>query len=105
MKYWSVVVSRLPAHAMALYPFMLFKHKELKNNEAMVRHEKIHFRQQLELLIVPFYLVYVLHYLLNLIKYKNRSQAYLNICFEREAYANDQDVNYLKTRKAYAWCR
>ena len=103
MKYWPLVVSRLPAHAMALYPFMLFKSKNLKGNEAIIRHEMIHFKQQLELLIIPFYLLYVLHFLINLIKYRNRSKAYFNICFEKEAYANDQDASYLEKRKAYAW--
>ena len=103
MKYWSIVISKLPAHAMALYPFMLFKFEGLKGNEAIIRHEKIHFKQQLELLIIPFYLLYLIHYLVNLIKYRNRSKAYLNICFEKEAYANDQNPSYLGKRKAYAW--
>ena len=88
---------------MALYPFMLFKSERLKSNEVIVRHEKIHFKQQLELLILPFYVLYFLHYLLNLIKYKNHNRAYFNICFEKEAYAHDLDQGYLKERKAYAW--
>lgn len=103
MKYWPVIFSKLPAQAMALYPFMLFKTKNLKRNEAIIRHEKIHFKQQLELLILPFYVLYLLHYLINLIKYQNRSKAYFNICFEKEAYANDLDPDYLKNRKLYAW--
>ncbi|HKG06757.1 MAG TPA: hypothetical protein VKB19_09890, partial [Pedobacter sp.] len=94
---------KLPASAMALYPFMLFKNRYLVNEPSLIRHEKIHFKQQIELLIIPFYVLYLLHYLINLIKYRNRHLAYLNICFEKEAYANDQDVDYLRRRKRYAW--
>jgi hypothetical protein len=103
LKFWSVVVSRLPANAMALYPFMLFKSKSLKSDDLIINHEKIHFKQQQELLILPFYILYLLQYLVNRLKYKNHQQAYLNICFEQEAYTNDRNMDYLHGRKPYAW--
>lgn len=105
MKYWSVVFTRLPANAMALYPFMIFKTQALKLSGTIINHEKIHFRQQQELLIVLFYLLYFLNYLFNLLKYRNHRQAYFNICFEKEAYTNERDLNYLKHRKSYSWLR
>jgi hypothetical protein len=105
MKYVSFVVAKLPANAMALYPFMLFKSGYLKSDALIINHEKIHFKQQQELLILPFYFLYLLHYLVNRLKFRNHEQAYLNICFEREAYANDGDMQYLQTRKSYAWVR
>jgi len=105
MKYWAIIYSKLPAQGMALYPFMLFKSKGLQGDKIIVNHEKIHFKQQLELLIVPFYLLYLIHYLWNYLKYKDRSKAYFNICFEKEAYANDRNLDYLKNRKPYAWFR
>jgi hypothetical protein len=105
LKFCAVVVRSLPANAMALYPFMLFKSKLQKTDPLIINHEQIHFRQQLELLILPFYILYLLHYLLNLIRYKNHGQAYMQICFEREAYAHDRNMNYLRTRKPYAWVR
>jgi hypothetical protein len=105
MKYWAVVVSNLPAQAMALYPFMLFKHKGLRGNENIIRHEQIHFRQQLELLIVFFYPIYFLNYLINLAVYKNHHKAYFNISFEREAYQNENDLMYCKNRKVFAWLK
>lgn len=105
MKYWNIVFSKLPANAMALYPVMLFKHKALKHDPIIVRHEKIHFKQQLELLIVFFYTLYLLDYLFNLLKYRDHSKAYFNICFEKEAYQNDCNPDYLKNRKSYAWIR
>lgn len=105
MKYWSIIFSKLPASAMALYPLMLFKHKHLRNDQTIIRHEQIHFKQQLELLILPFYILYLANYLFNLLKYQNHDKAYLNICFEKEAYTHDNNHNYLKTRKRYAWIR
>ncbi|RZK82203.1 MAG: hypothetical protein EOO92_02600 [Pedobacter sp.] len=105
MKYWSCVISKLPAQAMAIYPLMLFKNKKLLNNQTIIRHEEIHFKQQLELLIVLFYPLYLLNYLINLVVYKNHHKAYFNISFEREAYANDKNPGYLNIRRSYAWLK
>ena len=103
MRYWKIIVPELPASAMALYPFMLFKSPSLKHDPVIINHEEIHFRQQLELLILPFYLIYLGHYLINRLRYKNHDQAYLAICFEKEAYTHDRDLNYLKKRRFYQW--
>jgi hypothetical protein len=105
MKYWAVTVSSLPAQAMALYPFMLFKRKNLREDESIIRHEQIHFRQQQELLIVFFYPIYLLNYLVNLARYRDHDKAYFNISFEREAYQNESDLTYLNKRKLFAWTR
>lgn len=105
MKYWVITYSRLPADAMAIYPLMIFRKQGLKNSQVIINHEKIHFHQQLELLIIFFYPLYFLHYLINLIKYRNHHQAYFQICFEQEAYAAERDLEYLKSRKPYAWIK
>lgn len=105
MRYWPVICRSLPANAMALFPFMLFKDRSMLADKVMVNHEKIHFQQQLELLILPFYVLYLLNYLFNLLRFKNHSLAYFNICFEKEAYANDKNPNYLKTRPFYGWLK
>lgn len=105
MRYWSVVCPTLPASAMALFPFMLFKNNRMKADKTIVNHERIHFQQQLELLILPFYILYLINYLLNLIRFKNHEQAYFNICFEKEAYSNDKNLNYLQTRRLYSWLK
>ncbi len=63
-----------------------------------MNHERIHLRQQIELLVVPFYVWYGLEFLLRLLQYRNRRKAYYNISFEREAYGNEKDLNYLKQR-------
>lgn len=80
------------------YPFVILANREDALNGVFVNHEKIHLRQQLELLILPFYVWYFLEYLIRLVQYKNRTTAYYNISFEREAYKNEKDLDYLKSR-------
>ncbi|MCU7543339.1 hypothetical protein [Riemerella anatipestifer] len=87
--------------AIAVFPFIFLKKKEYQSNRYLLNHEKIHLRQQLELLVFPFYLWYGLNYLWNLIKYKNHREAYRNIIFEQEAYENQNDLEYLKNRKLW----
>jgi hypothetical protein len=83
---------------LAVFPFVFVKYPLDKDNSIFVNHEKIHLRQQLELLILPFFIWYLLEYCLRLFQYKNANLAYRNISFEREAYANESNLEYLKTR-------
>ena len=83
---------------LTIFPFVFLKSKALKVDAILINHEKIHLRQQLELLILPFYLVYVFEFLIRFIQYKNWHKAYRNISFEREAYANEKYLDYLKQR-------
>lgn len=89
--------------AVALYPFVLLKQAHLRHDQRLMLHERIHLRQQLELLIFPFYVVYLLHYLLLLWRFRNHWQAYRHICFEREAYAHEHNTAYLTQRPFWAW--
>jgi len=102
---WLIVVPKLRVAAMAIYPFILVQRASYKNELVLVNHEKIHHRQQLELLIVPFYLFYLLNYLYNLLKYRKHQAAYLNIIFEKEAFAQQQNLSYLNTRKLFSWIK
>ncbi len=77
---------------------MFLKYKALKVDRVLVNHEKIHLRQQLELLIIPFFMLYSFEFLMRLIQYRNWKLAYKNISFEREAYTKEKDLEYLKTR-------
>lgn len=70
-----------------------------------VRHETIHFQQQLELLFVFQWLLYGLFWLAGLIRYRDGAKAYYESPFEREAYANDKDEDYLHNRRRYAWVK
>lgn len=90
---------------MAIYPFILLNNKRLINDNVIINHEKIHLRQQIELLILPFYVMYLLNYLINRVRYKTHNEAYLNIIFEQEAYLNELNLNYLSHRKWFAWAR
>ena len=81
--------------AITLFPFILLK-KKLKEDFVLLNHERIHLRQQLELLILPFYILYMVEYGIKYFKLKNAHKAYLAISFEREAYAKEDDFDYLK---------
>jgi len=83
---------------MAFFPFVFVKYRLDKQNNFFVNHERIHLRQQLELLIIPFFIWYFLEFVLRLIQYKNFDLGYRNISFEREAYSNEKDLVYLKRR-------
>jgi hypothetical protein len=87
---------------LTFFPFVFMADKNDKLNKVFINHEKIHIRQQLELLIFPFFVWYALEYLVRLIQFKDRKKAYYNISFEREAYANENNIDYLKARPL--WC-
>ena len=88
-----------------LFPFVIFTHQEDKENKVVVNHERIHIRQQVEMLVLPFYVWYFLEFLVRLIQYRDRSKAYHNISFEREAYTNEKDLNYLKKRSFWKFLK
>ncbi|MBE8725858.1 hypothetical protein [Flavobacterium hungaricum] len=90
---------------MAVFPFVLMKYDFDKTNKVFVNHEKIHLRQQFEMLILPFFIWYVLEFFIRLVQYKNKDLAYRNISFEREAYANENDYNYLKNRSLFQFLK
>jgi len=90
-------------NAMALWPFILVRNSETKMSKVIIHHETIHIKQQIELLIVPFYILYFLYYVYFRIKGYPHTQAYLNIPFEREAYAEESNFGYLENRKFWGW--
>lgn len=81
-----------------IFPFVFLKQKYLRDNAILLNHERIHLKQQLELLIIPFYIFYVIEFLIRIIQYRNWNLAYKNISFEREAYANESNFQYGKQR-------
>ncbi|NUY81835.1 hypothetical protein HUK80_13085 [Flavobacterium sp. MAH-1] len=83
---------------LTLFPFVLLGSEKGRDNAVLLNHERIHLFQQRELLVLPFFLWYGFEYLLRLIQYRDRKLAYRNICFEREAYANEKSPDYLKSR-------
>jgi hypothetical protein len=105
MQFPVIVVPFMKQAGMALFPFVLVNHKRLTNDKVLICHEHIHLRQQLELLVIPFYVLYLLNYLYNLYRYKKHDLAYTQIVFEREAYRHEADAIYLSGRKFWAWIK
>jgi len=82
---------------------VIFTRSETPLSEKTRRHEAIHTAQMREMMFVFFYLWYVFEWLFRLIQYRNRMEAYHNISFEREAYANDNRMFYLEKRRRYSF--
>ncbi len=83
---------------------ILFCRRQL--NSIDINHELIHTAQMKEMLYVFFYIWYVIEWFIKLFIYQDSNSAYRNISFEREAYENQDNLDYLKTRKHYGWiCR
>lgn len=87
-----------------LYPFIILK-KECKDDPKLVNHEKIHVVQQKELLVIFFMIWYGIEYVIRLIIYRKHCKAYENISFEKEAYENDYNPNYLQERKPFSYLK
>ncbi|OWR13462.1 hypothetical protein [Chryseobacterium sp. VAUSW3] len=89
--------------AITLFPVILLRRHEDRYDKTLINHEKIHLRQQLELLIIFFYLWYVIEYYFWYFRLKDSFLAYKYISFEREAFAMEDDHDYLKTRKLWSF--
>ena len=88
---------------LTIFPFVIVSAKVDLSDKVLMNHERIHLKQQLELAIVPFFIWYFVEYLLRLIQFRNRRKAYRNISFEREAYANEENMEYLEKRKFWSF--
>jgi len=122
------------ADGITLAPFGVYLKEKYLKNKRIINHETIHWKQQMEmmilgaiiallsgiillllnvlslwlltLLIFPFlffYIWYLVEWGVRLIT--NTKSAYRSISFEREAYGNEYDMEYLKTRKPFAWLK
>ncbi len=89
-------LKKLKINGIALFPFIFIRKPEDKENNILINHEKIHLRQQLEMLIIFFYIFYVIEYYYWFFKLKDGYLAYRRISFEREAYTNEHNLTYLK---------
>lgn len=89
----------------ALYFFgLLFVRECCRITERLLRHESIHHEQAKEMLFVGFYVWYLVEWVVRVaVQLCGGPSAYYSISFEREAYSNEDDVDYLHTRKHYAW--
>ena len=90
----------LGVNGITLCPFIFVNNKA---NAILINHEKIHLVQQKELYILPFYYLYLRSYFKNRKLYKDSYLSYRNIYFEKEAYKNQDNLLYLKTREKKAY--
>lgn len=74
-----------------------------KNEARLMRHETIHFWQQVEMFFIFHWLFYLSFYIVSRIKGHGHYIAYRYNPFELEAYQHDADEQYLVKRKPYAW--
>ena len=99
-----VRTSYLPFHGFSAVNLLgvLFVHPGVYLSNELMNHERIHSAQQREMLFVGFYMAYFIEWLVRL---PMRGNAYRNISFEREAYANQRNLDYLHSRRPYSWRR
>ena len=112
--------------ALTAWPF-IFCRNALKDVD--VNHELIHGEQQKEMLVVgivitiamyscggvwwlsalaiPIYFwLYGTEWLIRLILYRNKKEAYRNISLEQEAYVNQSDFGYIPSkRRRFSWIK
>ena len=79
---------------------VLFVRKGCTVDDGTLNHERIHTAQMREMLYVFFYLRYLVEWIVRLF---GKGNAYRNISFEKEAYANESDLGYIGKRKRFAW--
>ena len=112
--------------AITVWPFVFVrKSEEDKYDSVADNHEHIHGEQQQEMLgagaliggllimltgSLWFLLLVPVYFWWYLIEYALRSMfgtgnAYRNISFEREAYANEKDFDYNSNRSPFAWLK
>lgn len=115
--------------AITILPVIFARDSFRPLKENTVRHESIHLRQQLEVLIVSaaviailclttdiswwwmaaaplcYFVMYGLEYLVRLFVYGKGKEAYHNISTEQEAFMYERDTEYLSRRKAFAWVK
>ena len=57
------------------------------------------------MLFIFFYIWYVLEWLIRLLCCFSAKKAYFRISFEREAYANENNSEYLAQRRLFSWVK
>lgn len=94
------------------------KYKNYPISKTTYNHESIHLQQELDFVFgceglyilggCIFYIFYFLEWLVKLIISiftLGKVKAYYSISFEQAAYKNQQNLNYLKTRKRFDWVK
>jgi hypothetical protein len=104
----TVICKRFPPKgyiAMTLWPFLFVRKEHAPLRIRTINHENIHAVQQIETGIILFYIWYGVEYLIRRLLSRTHSDAYRNISFEAEAYANEWDDEYLSTRRFWEFLK
>ena len=92
-------------NGLTIFPFVFLKSDRFKTDSVLINHERIHLRQQMEMLVIPFYLVYGFEFLVRLFQCQTWHLAYKNVSFEREAYCYEENMEYLKSRPFWGFLK
>lgn len=68
-----------------------------------INHEEVHWKQQIEMFFIFFYLWYIIEFLVKLIITKNWQRAYHSISLEQEAYERENNNSWIEFRPHYYW--
>jgi len=85
------ITKLLRVAGIVLWPFIFVNNK---HNRRLVNHERIHEYQIKECGVLRFYILYLRYHF----KFGYRKNP-----FEVEAFENDDNLNYLETRKNKSW--
>lgn len=99
-KIYNKVIPFKGYKAVTIWPF-IFVRKGARFTAVDERHEEIHGRQQVELLLLPFFILYFAEWVVRFLWHLNVKEAYKNLSFEKEAFAHQSDEGYLDKRRHY----
>jgi hypothetical protein len=102
-KFWTNMFSAGRAVAVTVFPFIFVSSQSLISDYVLLQHERIHIRQALELAVLPFYVWYLLEFIVRYCRCGNFQKAYRSISFEQEAYAHETEPHYLERRQCWAF--
>lgn len=103
--FWTNLFSAGKASAVTIFPFIFLQSESFTKDLVLLNHERIHIKQAIELMIIPFYIWYLLEFLIRYSQFRNFRRAYYNISFEREAYRNQNNINYCEGRKVWGFLK
>lgn len=125
----KVLLCMSSCHTITVGPFVLSRRKEERVTQETRNHEFTHVRQWAELAVasglfvwvlmlsfdlsawwlalsgLAFYIWYGLEWLVRLVHLGDAGKAYEAVSFEREAYGNEGDPEYLGNSSYFAWVK